>query len=113
MVPKLESTAAGTDTTKAANQRVRASSRVADAKDSEAAKKNAKTISKLLTRTLVGGTPAALSAKAGAAGTAGTGLRWEIHAGRVPFERLAQLMEPLTALINEQPLDALEIPRNR
>lgn len=41
------------------------------------------------------------------------GLRWEIHAGRVPFERLAQLMQPLTALINEQPLDALEIPRIR
>lgn len=41
------------------------------------------------------------------------GLRWEIHAGRVPFERLSQLMEPLTTLINEQPLDALEIPRFR
>jgi GNAT superfamily N-acetyltransferase len=43
----------------------------------------------------------------------GDGLRWEIHAGRVPFERLSQLMEPLTVLINEQPLDALEIPRIR
>lgn len=47
------------------------------------------------------------------AGMAADGLHWEIHAGRVPFERLAQLMEPLTALINEQPLDALEIPRIR
>lgn len=41
------------------------------------------------------------------------GLRWEVHAGRVPFSRLAQLMEPLTQLINEQPLDALDIPRIR
>jgi GNAT superfamily N-acetyltransferase len=46
-------------------------------------------------------------------GTAADGLRWEIHAGRVPFERLSQLLEPLTALINEQPLDALEIPSIR
>ena len=47
------------------------------------------------------------------AGNTGDGLRWEIHAGRVPFERLEQLMEPLTVLINAQPLDALEIPRIR
>lgn len=47
------------------------------------------------------------------AGTPGDGLQWEIHAGRVPFERLAQLMQPLSALINEQPLDALEVPRMR
>lgn len=46
-------------------------------------------------------------------GTPADGLHWEVHAGRVPYERLAQLMEPLTALINEQPLDALEIPRIR
>jgi GNAT superfamily N-acetyltransferase len=46
-------------------------------------------------------------------GTAGDGLRWEIHAGRVPFERLAQLLAPMTVLVNEQPLDALEIPRIR
>lgn len=47
------------------------------------------------------------------AGNTHDGLRWEIHTGRVPFARLAQLMEPLTVLINEQPLDALEIPRIR
>jgi len=40
-------------------------------------------------------------------------LAWEIHAGRVPFERLAVLMAPFTALINEQPLGALEMPRIR
>ncbi|MEO8022637.1 N-acetyltransferase [Polaromonas sp.] len=41
------------------------------------------------------------------------GLRWETHAGRVPFDRLAGLMEPLSVLINEQPLGSLEIPRIR
>ncbi|MBA3594321.1 MAG: N-acetyltransferase [Polaromonas sp.] len=41
------------------------------------------------------------------------GLHWETHAGRVPFERLGQLMEPLSVLINEQPLGSLEIPRIR
>ncbi|MGE3348748.1 MAG: N-acetyltransferase [Ramlibacter sp.] len=43
----------------------------------------------------------------------GDGLRWETHAGRVPMPRLAQLMEPLTTLINEQPLGSLEMPRIR
>jgi RimJ/RimL family protein N-acetyltransferase len=40
-------------------------------------------------------------------------LRWEIHAGRVPFSRLAQLMAPFSRLINEQPLGTLDIPRMR
>jgi GNAT superfamily N-acetyltransferase len=44
---------------------------------------------------------------------AAPGLRWEIHAGRVPFERLAQLMAPFSRLINEQPLGTLDIPRMR
>ena len=43
----------------------------------------------------------------------GDGLSWETHAGRVPFERLATLMEPFTVLINEMPLGALEMPRLR
>ncbi len=43
----------------------------------------------------------------------GNGLAWEVHAGRVPMERLATLMEPFSALINEQPLDSLDIPRMR
>ncbi|HSV55201.1 MAG TPA: GNAT family N-acetyltransferase [Burkholderiaceae bacterium] len=41
------------------------------------------------------------------------GLQWEIHAGRVPMERLAQLMAPFSQLINEQPLGSLDIPRMR
>lgn len=41
------------------------------------------------------------------------GLRWEIHAGRVPMDRLAQLMAPFSQLINEQPLGSLDIPRMR
>jgi len=41
------------------------------------------------------------------------GLSWEVHAGRVPMETLAPLMEPLTRLINEQPLGTLELPRFR
>ena len=43
----------------------------------------------------------------------GDGLKWEIHAGRVPLERLAPLMAPFSALINEQPLGSLEMPRIR
>lgn len=43
----------------------------------------------------------------------GSDLAWEVHAGRVPMERLATLMEPFSALINEQPLDSLDIPRMR
>ncbi len=45
--------------------------------------------------------------------TPGDGLTWETHAGRVPLERLAPLMAPFSALINEQPLGALEMPRIR
>ena len=45
--------------------------------------------------------------------TPGDGLTWEIHAGRVPFERLAPLMAPFSALLNEQPLDSLDVPRGR
>lgn len=45
--------------------------------------------------------------------TLGNGLHWETHAGRVPLERLATLMAPFTALINEQPLGTLEMPRIR
>jgi len=44
---------------------------------------------------------------------AADGLRWEVHAGRVPMARLGQLMAPFSALINEQPLDALDVPRMR
>lgn len=40
-------------------------------------------------------------------------LRWEIHAGRVPYARLAQLMAPFSRLINEQPLGTLDIPSMR
>lgn len=44
---------------------------------------------------------------------AASGLRWEVHAGRVPMETLAPLMAPFSVLINEQPLDELEVPRMR
>jgi GNAT superfamily N-acetyltransferase len=47
------------------------------------------------------------------AAAAAPGLRWEIHAGRVPMQRLAQLMAPFSRLINEQPLGTLEMPRMR
>lgn len=40
-------------------------------------------------------------------------LSWEIHAGRVPMARLESLMEPLTSLLNEQPLGTLDGPRLR
>jgi len=36
------------------------------------------------------------------------GLRLEIHAGRVPFDRLATLMAPLSALLEDAPTSALE-----
>ena len=42
--------------------------------------------------------------------TARLPLRWEVHAPRVPLARLAQLMAPLSRLINEQPLGELEMP---
>ncbi|HEY8360051.1 MAG TPA: N-acetyltransferase, partial [Ramlibacter sp.] len=38
-------------------------------------------------------------------------LRWEVHAGRVPWETLAGLMEPFTTFINDQPLEGLDMPR--
>jgi len=38
------------------------------------------------------------------------GLRWEVHAGRVPMDVLAGLMAPLSALINQIPLGTLEQP---
>ena len=41
------------------------------------------------------------------------GLRLEAHAGRVPLERLATLMAPLSALLNDAPISALEMPRMR
>jgi len=37
----------------------------------------------------------------------GHGLRLEIHAGRVPFERLATLMAPLSALLEDAPTTGL------
>jgi GNAT superfamily N-acetyltransferase len=40
-------------------------------------------------------------------------LRWEIHAGRVPFERWQSLIEPLSVLLNQQPLDELNAPEFR
>jgi RimJ/RimL family protein N-acetyltransferase len=42
--------------------------------------------------------------------TARLPLRWEVHAPRVPLERLAQLMAPFSSLINQQPLGELEMP---
>ncbi|WP_432731214.1 GNAT family N-acetyltransferase [Variovorax sp. W6] len=41
------------------------------------------------------------------------GLRAEVHAGRVPFERLATLMEPLSVLLNDAPTTNLERPPMR
>lgn len=38
------------------------------------------------------------------------GLRAEVHAGRVPFERLASLMGPLSALLEDAPTTELERP---
>lgn len=40
----------------------------------------------------------------------GDGLTWETHAGRVPLERLAALMAPFSALLNEMPLGSLDLP---
>ena len=45
--------------------------------------------------------------------TTANGLRWELHAGRVPMARLAELMAPFTELINDQPLGTLHAPRIR
>jgi len=55
----------------------------------------------------------ALARWRGAVPLAANGLRWEVHAGRVPMARLGQLMAPFSSLINEQPLDALDVPRMR
>lgn len=41
------------------------------------------------------------------------GLRLEIHAGRVPFERLATLMAPLSALLEDAPTTNLDRPPMR
>lgn len=41
------------------------------------------------------------------------GLRAEVHAGRVPFERLATLMAPLSVLLNDAPTTNLERPPMR
>ncbi|MBT2335265.1 GNAT family N-acetyltransferase [Variovorax paradoxus] len=46
-------------------------------------------------------------------GPARSGLRWEVHAGRTPMERLASLMAPFSALFNDIPLGALELPPAR
>jgi len=45
--------------------------------------------------------------------SAALGLRWEVHAGRVPRQTLATLIEPFTQLINQVPLGTLEVPRLR
>ncbi len=42
-----------------------------------------------------------------------SGLRWEIHAGRTPTSRLASLMSPFSALFNDAPIGALELPPAR
>ena len=41
------------------------------------------------------------------------GLRAEVHAGRVPFKRLATLMAPLSALLDDAPTTHLERPPMR
>jgi len=43
-------------------------------------------------------------------GPCSAGLRWEVHAGRVPMDVLAGLMAPLSVLINQIPLGTLEQP---
>ncbi len=45
-----------------------------------------------------------------AAAATGPGLQWEIHAGRVPLERLCALLPQLSALLADVPLGALELP---
>ena len=41
------------------------------------------------------------------------GLQWEVHAGRVPLDRLAALIPSFTALVGDAPTGELETPRNR
>jgi RimJ/RimL family protein N-acetyltransferase len=43
----------------------------------------------------------------------GSGLRWEVHAGRVPLDRLAALLPQLSALLGDVPLGTLEVPPAR
>ena len=50
-------------------------------------------------------------ARLAAAADADPALRWELHFGRVPWDVLPGLMEPFTTLINDQPLEDLDIPR--
>jgi len=40
----------------------------------------------------------------------GSNLRWEIHAGRVPIERLATLAPQFTTLLGDMPLGSLDVP---
>jgi GNAT superfamily N-acetyltransferase len=40
----------------------------------------------------------------------GSGLRWEVHAGRVPVDRLTALQPQLTALLADVPLGSLDRP---
>lgn len=51
--------------------------------------------------------------QANATSAPGAHLRWEIHAGRVPLDRLARLMAPFTVLIGDMPLGALDLPAIR
>lgn len=44
---------------------------------------------------------------------AGAGLRWEVHAGRVPMGRLAALVPSFTVLTQDEPQDGLDAPPNR
>lgn len=41
------------------------------------------------------------------------GLRWEVHAGRVPLDRLAALIPSFTTLVGDAPTGELETPRSR
>ena len=41
------------------------------------------------------------------------GLRWEVHAGRVPMDRLAALIPAFTVLVGDVPTGELETPPNR
>ena len=40
-------------------------------------------------------------------------VHWEVHAGRVPFTRWERLIEPLSVLLNQAPLDGLDVPAMR
>jgi GNAT superfamily N-acetyltransferase len=43
----------------------------------------------------------------------GTGLRWEVHAGRVPLQRLAALQAQFTAMLSDMPMGTLAVPPPR